>query len=81
MSKHVQARASKGSLTARYLISLATVSLHPSLAIRNLFMKQYLLDKPDTTTEEFDQVWRTLDPKTKEVLLYGFRSPPFLTPL
>jgi len=30
-------------------------------------MIEYLAHTPDTTTEEFDQVWRELDPQTKEV--------------
>jgi len=30
-------------------------------------MIEYLGHTPDTTTEEFDQVWRDLDPETKEV--------------
>jgi len=30
-------------------------------------MIEYLGHTPDTTTEEFDQVWRDIDPETKEV--------------
>ena len=30
-------------------------------------MKEYLGHNPDTTTEEFDQIWRELDPETKDV--------------
>ena len=39
-------------------------------------MTEYLKDNPDTTTEEFDQVWRTLDPETKDVcpLCFSFTT-------
>ena len=42
-------------------------SSRPSLAIRNLYMIEYLEHSPDTTTAEFDQVWRGLDPETRYV--------------
>ena len=37
-------------------------------------MKKYLEDNLDTTTEEFDQVWRTLNPETKEVCSLQYSS-------
>ena len=32
-------------------------------------MTEYLKENPDTTTDEFDEVWRTLSAETKEVCL------------
>ena len=41
-------------------------------------MIEYLENNPDTTTEEFDQVWRTIDPEIKDVCSSYF-SPLLLT--
>lgn len=79
-TKRVRARASK-SLTPQYLASLTIIFSHLSLAIRNLFMIEYLENNPDTTTEEFDQVWRTINPEIKDVCSSYFSPLLLLTPL
>lgn len=43
------------------------VPSHVSHVTRNLFMIEYLKENPDTTTDEFDKVWRMLNADTKEV--------------
>ena len=44
-------------------------------------MIEHLEHTPDTTTEEFDQVWRDLDPETREVCPPFPDHRPHLTPL
>ena len=68
-----RARASRTSRTPRYApLPAITVSSHLSLAISNLFMTEYLKENPETTTEEFEKVWRALDPESQEVCLFHF---------
>ena len=79
-TKRVRVRVSKTSLTARYVSLLSfSSSLMPLARYSNLYMMEYLATTPDTTVDEFAQVWRTLAPEIKDVRHMRFNPLPLLT--
>jgi hypothetical protein len=51
----------------------------PLARYSNLYMMEYLATTPDTTVDEFAQVWRTLAPEIKDVRHMRFNPPSLLT--
>ena len=71
-NKRVRARASK-SLTAQYFF-LSSFHRAPHPLSGSLYMADNLVCIPDTTTEEFNQVWRGVDSATKDERPLSFQT-------